>query len=338
MLNLDSVLSDMLIPWSRMAEGRIICARPQMHISHLPSDVRLEKRSLTGKRVIVRNKCYYHNTRTMTAFWPDRRISEVQLLKLACVLSGHVDYQLGKQAVLCGPGHFIVIPPGTPHPEGPQNIIDTTCCDQGEVLYFHLYPTALQCWISQYHKNNKRLSLGNYLFLHPHLIQLFRMLMEEIIADETSPSMVGQELLQAFFHLLQVKVQQGLFQKVRSGEVAPETANRAYENDFLKAVYQYIEIHLQGKPKLEEAARHLCLSRSQFAHRLRAESGKTFIELVNEHRIETAKQLLSNSDWTITTIASFIGYETPHYFQSLFLRRVGTTPGQYRQQMQKEAR
>ena len=80
----------------------------------------------------------------------------------------------------------------------------------------------------------------------------------------------------------------------------------------------------------------MCLSRTQFANRMRAETGKTFIELVNEHRVETAKQLLRNSDWTITTIASFIGYRTPHYFQSSFVKRLGVTPGQYRKQIQKK--
>jgi AraC-like DNA-binding protein len=333
MLNLDSVLSNKLIPWADTAEERIIVARPRMRISALPDDVRLEKRELSGTRVVVRNRRYYHNTRALTASWPDCDLSEVQLLKMACILTGYVDYQLGKQAILCGPGHFILIPPGTPHPEGRQNIIDDTRCHHCEMMYFHLYPTALQCWITGYETHKKRQPLGNFLFQHHYLIQLFRMMMDETISHEENLPDVGKELLRAFFHLLRMKVRMGLFQEVNSGEINPNFLPRQDSDDFSAALHQYIQTHLQERPKLEEAARYMCLSRTQFAHRVRVETGKTFIELVNEHRIETAKNLLSNSDWTITTISSFLGYRTPHYFQLLFSQRLGITPGQYRQRV-----
>jgi two-component system response regulator YesN len=74
------------------------------------------------------------------------------------------------------------------------------------------------------------------------------------------------------------------------------------------------------------------LSRSQFSRRVRAETGKTFVELLNEHRIETAKELLRDTDWTINSITSFIGFKTPHHFQSLFREQTGMTPNTYRQQ------
>jgi len=324
-----------LIPWSDDAENRIIVARPRMQAAALPPEVRLEKRALTGKRVIIRNRRYYRNTRGMTASWPDCGLSEVQLLKLVCILTGHVDYQLGRQAIFCGAGHFIFIPPGMPHPEGMQNIIDRQKSTSCEILYFHLYPTALQCWISGYETNKKRRSLGNYLFQHQYLLQLFRMMVDETISHDVPFLRTSKELLRAFFHLMQEKVQEGLFQEVNSGEMNPGLSNRMDADDFATALHQYIQSHLQQRPTLEDAARHMCLSRTLFANRVRAETGKTFVELVNEHRIETAQQLLRNSDWTITTIASFIGYRTPHYFQSSFSRSLGVTPGQYRKQAQK---
>jgi len=338
MLSLDTILQDKLIPWSEDAQERIIVARPRMTDAMVPNGVRVEKRTLKGKRVIIKNNRFYHNTRPIVASWPDCGLNEVQLLKMACILSGHVDYQLSRRAVLCGPGHFIFIPPGLPHPDGSQNIMDLNKSTSCEILYFHLYPTALQCWISGYEVNRNRQPLGNYLFQHPYLIQLFHMLVEETISLAEKKSDVTTKLLQAFFQLLQHKVREGLFQEVTSGEINPDFVNPTQPDDFPAVLHQYIQSHLQERPTLEDAARHMCLSRTQFAHRVRAETGKTFIELVNEHRMETAKKLLCNSDWTITTIATFIGYRSPHYFQTLFLQRSGVTPGQYRQKARRNVR
>lgn len=337
-LNLETILEEKLIPWSNSAEERIIVARPRMHLAMMPAGVQLEKRALTGKRVIVTNRRHYHNTRGITASWPSCGLSEVQLLKLVCILTGHVDYQLSRQAVLCGPGHFIFIPPGLPHPEGVQNIIDLHKSTFCEILYFHLYPTALQCWISGYTANEKRRPLGNYLFQHQYLLQLFRMMMDETITNVEETSQVSGNLMRAFFCLLKAKLQAGLFQEATSGEINPAFLNKRDPDDFPSALRQYIQSHLQERPTLEDAARHMCLSRTQFAHRVKTETGKTFVALLNEYRIETAQKLLRNSDWTITTIATFLGYRSPHYFQILFLERTGVTPGQYRRNEQKNVR
>lgn len=63
---------------------------------------------------------------------------------------------------------------------------------------------------------------------------------------------------------------------------------------------------------------------------VRAETGKTYKELLQKHRIETAARLLRRSDWNIQRIISYVGYENTSYFYRLFRERYGCSPREYR--------
>jgi len=304
-----------------------------MRASSLPEGVQLKNRPLSGERKIVKKHRLYGNTRALLASWPESGLNEVSVLKLACIVSGHVDFQLGGQSVLCGPGYFLFIPPGMPHPDGSRNIANTSKSTFCEILYFRLLPNALLCWVSRYGGEKNLLSQsGNYLITHAHTIQLFRIMMEETIADPGALDS-SEKLLQAFLRLFAREIKEKRYQRVSQRAEKELQGNRFQQSgNFSEDLHAYIQTHLYERPTLEGTARDMYLSRAQFSRRVRAETGKTFVELLNEHRIETAKELLRDSDWTISSIAGFIGYRAPHHFQSLFLQRTGMTPNTYRKQ------
>ena len=63
----------------------------------------------------------------------------------------------------------------------------------------------------------------------------------------------------------------------------------------------------------------------------RAETGRTYKELLQKHRMETAARLLRRSDMNIQQIISLVGYENTSYFYRLFHERYGLSPREYRQ-------
>jgi AraC-like DNA-binding protein len=69
---------------------------------------------------------------------------------------------------------------------------------------------------------------------------------------------------------------------------------------------------------------------------MRQETGKTFVQFLTDYRIAEAKVLLGDSDWTVTTIAGFLGFKSNNYFQTVFRRATGKTPGQYRTDIRKK--
>ena len=63
--------------------------------------------------------------------------------------------------------------------------------------------------------------------------------------------------------------------------------------------------------------------------------GQGFVEYVTNKRIEKAKKLLANTNYTISEIAEQVAYEDANYFSVVFKRNVGITPREYRMKYQK---
>ncbi|TYA12362.1 helix-turn-helix transcriptional regulator [Paenibacillus faecis] len=59
-------------------------------------------------------------------------------------------------------------------------------------------------------------------------------------------------------------------------------------------------------------------------------SGITIMEYVMKKRIEKAKQLLENTNYTITRIAVIIGFSSAAHFSTTFRKRLGISPSEYR--------
>jgi transcriptional regulator GlxA family with amidase domain len=67
-----------------------------------------------------------------------------------------------------------------------------------------------------------------------------------------------------------------------------------------------------------------------FKRRFRHATGLGPLEYVHTVRLEEAKQMLEAENAPVETVAHAVGYEDAGFFNRLFRRKVGLTPGQYR--------
>ena len=81
---------------------------------------------------------------------------------------------------------------------------------------------------------------------------------------------------------------------------------------------------------LSNVARSYGVSLAYVSECVRAQTGKTYKELLQKHRMETAARLLRRSDWNIQQIITYVGYENTSYFYRLFHERYGVSPREYR--------
>jgi two-component system response regulator YesN len=58
--------------------------------------------------------------------------------------------------------------------------------------------------------------------------------------------------------------------------------------------------------------------------------GASIIEYVNCRKIENAKSLLKKTDMLISDISKKVGYDNFSNFSTIFKKKVGATPSQYR--------
>ena len=81
---------------------------------------------------------------------------------------------------------------------------------------------------------------------------------------------------------------------------------------------------------LSNVARSYGVSLAYVSECVRAQTGKTYKELLQKHRMETAARLLRRSELNIQQIISMVGYENTSYFYRLFHERYGLSPREYR--------
>lgn len=82
-------------------------------------------------------------------------------------------------------------------------------------------------------------------------------------------------------------------------------------------------------PRKEAVAERLGMN-IRTLHRHLADEGQSWQKLLDEIRLDQAKQLLRNTDQAQTCIADALGYSDIRSFQRSFKRHTGQTPGQYR--------
>ena len=82
---------------------------------------------------------------------------------------------------------------------------------------------------------------------------------------------------------------------------------------------------------LSNVAREYGVSLAYVSECVRAGTGRTYKELLQKHRMETAARLLRRSDMNIQQIISLVGYENTSYFYRLFHERYGLSPRAYRE-------
>jgi len=96
--------------------------------------------------------------------------------------------------------------------------------------------------------------------------------------------------------------------------------------------------NLQARPEqlltewtVREMARSCGLGVTQFVHVVKQLTNMTPFHFLNYHRLERAAGLLRSGDQSITDLAQECGYSSSQYFATLFHRRFGCSPTQYRE-------
>lgn len=112
--------------------------------------------------------------------------------------------------------------------------------------------------------------------------------------------------------------------------LAAGQAQRASRRDALARVMRHVREHLGRRLQLADAARAADLSPSYLAHLIKKETGKTFVDLVTERRMEKAAELLRHTTLRIGEVAAATGFADEAYFARRFRQRFRMSPRQFR--------
>jgi two-component system response regulator YesN len=93
---------------------------------------------------------------------------------------------------------------------------------------------------------------------------------------------------------------------------------------------KYILDNYPEELRLETVAREIHLSPTYFSALFKKMTGCSFAKYLTRVRIAKAKELLENTDISVTDIALQVGFNDPAYFAAIFRREFGLTPLAYR--------
>lgn len=102
------------------------------------------------------------------------------------------------------------------------------------------------------------------------------------------------------------------------------------EKDDLAAALSHIEQNLQDKITLSELAEVSCMSVPSFCKKFKDRTGQTLVQYMNLKRIERAKELLKNKNYSLWEISEMTGFSNTNYLIRVFKKVTGETVSEYR--------
>ena len=92
----------------------------------------------------------------------------------------------------------------------------------------------------------------------------------------------------------------------------------------------YIYDHLHTRITVETLSKEAGLNPSYLSRLFKKETGTTISDYIQNKKIETAKNMLIYSDYTLSQISSTLAFPTQSYFTEIFHKKTGLTPSKYR--------
>lgn len=102
----------------------------------------------------------------------------------------------------------------------------------------------------------------------------------------------------------------------------------------LKKAVEFIKEHFSEQVTLNEVAAHTFVSTYYISRMFKKETGKNFVDFLNEIRLEKAKELLKDVRLKTYEIAEIVGIPDAHYFSRLFKKYEGCTPSEFREMIE----
>ena len=287
-------------------------------------------RELQGSRKPVRGRRHYHELRMRLADWPHDAMNENVLPFMLCVISGQADFRIGNYVLHCKVGDWLCVPGGVPKQDGsmPHFEGDSTGrqCDVLWINPFKGKARGVQCWIchskgqEHFKKKEENCSIGNQF-----LAQLINGICDEIQARNSSE--VVAQLLRGALLLMRTEIAEGnvLFGGVQG------LAGPGASHDPIEEAKRYVTANIWRPMTIQSVARQVLVSTSTLTRYFRERTGQTFVQYLNEQRVQLASELLRETDYPVSMISEKVGLKYGQ-LRVLIKKEYQCTPGELRAQ------
>ncbi|GGF23563.1 AraC family transcriptional regulator [Halobacillus andaensis] len=214
----------------------------------------------------------------------------------------------GKMHTLAPGQAFIVNIPGNYRYFLPED------SDKWEFIYLTLYGDVVE-----YYWNMIQDKAGNILYFQPdavpitELLELLKLASNRNISNAHQASGYAYLFTMELFHYCST-LEQNLTQ---------------WPDEMIEAA-MYAKNHYAEDIGPDDMAASSGMSRYHFTRQFKKLANQTPIQYLTDIRINKAKELLQNTKYSAEDIAKSIGYRNSNYYNKVFKKVTGMTPGQYK--------
>lgn len=260
-------------------------------------------------------------------------------IELIYIVQGRGKHTINGQHYESRPGDLFIVMPGESH-----HFPDTIACDLEIINCLFRREALPPClplvagvlselpYVAPFYNDMDR--LPRRLTLTSVESTSVLMQLEEIIQEVHTSGTVKHVVAYLLIHLL-IQLSRIYLKHAASIE---EMKPAPLSNEILvRRIKTYLEQSFQQKLTTEQLAKSFTISTRHLNRIFRQQTGKSITETVQQIRIERAKQMLAETNRSINSIASFVGFNEVSHFNKLFLRFTANTPSGYRKQVRHES-
>lgn len=107
-------------------------------------------------------------------------------------------------------------------------------------------------------------------------------------------------------------------------------------NPLAQKARKYVVDHIEDCISLQETAEYVGVSAGYLSTIFKREYNQSFVDYVNETKMEYACRLLEEGELMVMEIAYRLGYENAYYFSKVFRKYIGMSPTDYQRRMEDE--
>ena len=102
------------------------------------------------------------------------------------------------------------------------------------------------------------------------------------------------------------------------------------ENDVYKKALHFIRANYTDGITVADVARHTGYSESYFGYAFKKKYKMSVSRYIRELQLAKAKDLLVDTAFAISAVASYVGFEDSNYFTAIFKKQFGISPKEFR--------
>ena len=253
---------------------------------------------------------------------------EHEFFEILCIYNGTAHTTIQGISHTLSTGDICIIPPHTKHNIGifddsiAINILVRTSTFQTTFFQSLTADSSLAQFFAHvlFHKTE-----GNFLIFHTGNDSVIKKSLENLFMEYLGHEKYSYTFLNSMLVLFWTQLLRYHENDIES-ILTRDTAGSS-----MTEILNYIN-HNYQTATLRDTASHFGYSVSHFSTLIKEGTGRTFLQIIRDIKLNQACRALVKTNLSIPAICELVGYETPEHFMRIFKKAYGMTPGEYRKQ------